>query len=61
MRARSIYAPEVQLGLRGAILSSRAQIEWIRYVNTLLQSGGYAELNEMAEQLFRIALVRYGT
>jgi hypothetical protein len=58
---RSIYDPDVQLGLRAAILSRRAQIEWVRYVNTLLQGGVYAELDEMAEQLFRIALVRYGT
>lgn len=58
--ARSIYDPSVQLGLRNLILSRRANTEWNRYVNSLLERGVYDELDEMAERLYQIALLRYG-
>jgi len=59
--ARSIYEPAVQLGLRNAIRARRANTEWFRYVNSLLENGVYDELEEMAERLYQIALDRYGT
>jgi hypothetical protein len=58
--ARSIYDPEVQIGLRNAIQARRGQAEWSRYVNSLMQRGVYDELEEMAERLYRIAMLRYG-
>jgi hypothetical protein len=57
---RSIYDPVVQLGLRNIILARRANAEWTRYVNSLLERGVYDELDEMAERLYQIALLRYG-
>ncbi|MHC4588099.1 MAG: hypothetical protein ACYTAQ_01895, partial [Planctomycetota bacterium] len=59
--ARSIYEPGVQLGLRNAIRARRANAEWFRYVNSLLERGVYDELEDMAERLHRIAMLRYGT
>ena len=59
--ARSIYEPSVQLGLRNSIRARRANREWFRYVNSLLERGVYDELEEMAERLYQIAMDRYGT
>jgi len=59
--ARSIYDPAVQIGLRNAIRARRANTEWFRYVNSLLERGVYDELEDMAERLHRIAMLRYGT
>jgi hypothetical protein len=58
--SRSIYDPQVQLGLRNTILARRANAEWNRFVNSLLERGVYDELDEMAERLYQIALLRYG-
>jgi hypothetical protein len=59
--ARSIFEPAVQLGLRNSIRARRANTEWFRYVNSLLERGVYDELEEMSERLYRIAMDRYGT
>jgi hypothetical protein len=59
--ARSIYEPAVQLGLRNTIRARRANTEWFRYVNSLLERGVYDELEDMAERLYQIAMDRYGT
>jgi hypothetical protein len=58
--AHSIYDAEVQMGLRNALMARRGQAEWFRYVNSLLKRGVYDELEEMAERLYRIAMLRYG-
>ena len=58
---RSIYEPAVQLGLRNSIRARRANVEWFRYVNSLLERGVYDELEDMAERLYQIAMLRYGT
>jgi hypothetical protein len=58
--ARSIYEPAVQLGLRNNIRARRANTEWFRYVNSLLERGVYDELEDMAERLYQIAMDRYG-
>jgi hypothetical protein len=59
--ARSIYDPAVQIGLRNTIQARRANAEWFRYVNSLLERGVYDELEDMADRLYRIAMLRYGT
>ena len=57
---QSIYEPRVQLGLRNALQSRRSQIEWNRYIESLLEEGIHDDLDEMAERLFDIAMSRYG-
>jgi hypothetical protein len=59
--ARSIYEPSVQLGLRNTIRARRANREWFRYVNSLLERGVFDELEGMSDRLYRIAMDRYGT
>ncbi len=59
-RSLSIYDPGVQLGLRNAIHAHRSQVEWERYIDSLLQEGIHDDLEEMAERLFDIAMTRYG-
>jgi hypothetical protein len=57
---RSIYDPDVQLILRNRIERRRNEAEWFRYVSSLLRRGVYDDLDEMADRLYRIAIVRYG-
>jgi hypothetical protein len=57
--SHSIYDPSVQLMLRNVILQQRGRIEWTRFVNSLLERGVYDELDEMAERLYKIAILRY--
>ncbi len=59
-RSRSIYDPRVQIGLRNAIRSQRSQIEWQRYIDSLLEEGIHDNLAQMADRLFEIAMARYG-
>ena len=59
-QSRSIYDPGVQIGLRNAIRSQRSQIEWQRYIDSLLEDGVHDDLEQMAERLFEIAMARYG-
>ena len=59
-RSRSIYDPSVQIGLRNAIRSQRSQIEWQRYIDSLLEEGIHDNLEQMADRLFEIAMSRYG-
>jgi len=59
-QSRSIYDPGVQIGLRNAIRSSRSQIEWQRYIDSLLEDGVHDDLEQMADRLFEIAMSRYG-
>ena len=42
------------------IRKRRNKQEWDRYVNSLLDRGIYDELDDMADRLYRIALLRYG-
>lgn len=58
--AHSIYEPSVQIGLRNALRARRNQIEWNRYIESLLEEGIHDDLDEMAERLFDIAMSRYG-
>ena len=57
--SRSIYDAPVQLGLRRSIRARRGQIEWQRYIESLLESGIHDDLDAMGTRLFRIAMVRY--
>jgi hypothetical protein len=59
--ARSIYDPQVQLRLRNSIFGRRRYTELNRYINSLLERGVYDELEDMADRLHRIAMLRYGT
>ncbi len=59
-RSRSIYDPGVQMGLDNAIRSQRSQIEWQRYIDSLLEDGVHDDLEQMADRLFDIARSRYG-
>ena len=59
-QSRSIYDPGVQIGLRNAIRSQRSQIEWQRYIDSLLEDGVHDDLEQMGERLFEIAMARYG-
>lgn len=52
--------PQVQRRLGEDIRKRRNKQEWDRYVNSLLDRGSYNELDDMAERLYRIALLRYG-
>ncbi len=58
--SRSIYDPGVQIGLGNAIRAARSQIEWNRYIDSLLEEGIHDDLEDMAERLFRISIDRYG-
>ena len=44
-RSRSIYDPSVQIGLRNAIRAQRSQIEWQRYIDSLLEEGIHDNLD----------------
>jgi len=59
-RSLSIYDPGVQMSLKNAIHSHRSQVEWQRYIESLLEEGVHDDLEEMAERLFDIAMTRYG-
>ena len=52
--------PQVQRRLGEDIRKRRNKQEWDRYVNSLLDRGIYDELDDMADRLYRIALLRYG-
>ncbi len=52
--------PQVQRRLAEDIRKRRNKQEWDRYVNSLLDRGIYDELDDMADRLYRIALLRYG-
>ena len=57
--SRSIYDPAIQLGLRRSIRARRGQIEWQRYIESLLEKGIHDDLDAMGSRLFKIAMVRY--
>jgi len=57
---RSLYDPEVQRELRAYLLNLRGFEEQNRYTDALLQKGIYDEIDEMAERLLTIAILRYG-
>ena len=57
--ARSIYDTDVQLRLGNVIRNTRRQMEWDRYIQSLLQEGIPDDLEDMADRLFRIAISRY--
>jgi hypothetical protein len=59
-RMRDIYDPNVQRVLASEVRRRRSKEVWNQYIDTLLERGIYDELNEMAEELHRIALLRYG-
>lgn len=58
--ARSIYDPKVQRSLTDYLYDERFREQFFRYRDTLFQRGIYDELNEMAQRLLAIAIVRYG-
>jgi len=57
--SRSIYDPAIQLGIRRSIRARRGQIEWQRYIESLLEKGIHDDLDDMGSRLFKIAMVRY--
>jgi hypothetical protein len=59
-KSRSIYDTTVQIGLKNAIRAQRSQIEWQRYIDSLLETGVHDDLEQMAERLFEISMSRYG-
>ena len=59
-QTHSIYEPRIQLGLRSALHAQRSQMEWSRYIQSLLEEGIYDDIDAMAERLFKIAKIRYG-
>jgi hypothetical protein len=59
-QSRSIYDTTVQIGLKNAIRAQRSQIEWQRYIDSLLETGVHDDLEQMAERLFEISMSRYG-
>ncbi len=59
-QSRSIYDTNVQIGLKNAIRAQRSQIEWQRYIDSLLEEGIHDDLEQMADRLFEIAKSRYG-
>ena len=59
-QSRSIYDTDVQIRLKAAIRMQRSQMEWQRYIDSLLEDGVHDDLEEMADRLFDIAMSRYG-
>ncbi|MHC4949106.1 MAG: hypothetical protein ACYTG1_12760 [Planctomycetota bacterium] len=57
--ARSLYDADVQQSLGDEIYRRRSAEERQRYIDTLLDKGIYNDLNDMAERLLIIALLRY--
>ncbi len=56
----SIYEPRIQNGLRNALHARRSQIEWNRYIQSLLEDGVHDDIEAMSDRLFEIAVMRYG-
>lgn len=55
----SIYDPKVQRILKNAIRMRRTNDEWNKYIESLLETGIYDELDKMSERLYQIAIMRY--
>ena len=59
--ARSLYEdPQIQRILRNEIHRRRGEVQWNRYINSLLERGIHDDLDVMADRLHEIAMERYG-